>query len=318
LAVQKDQGDEDIMVVGALRKWHFDLADDAGKVLWGELSAIRVAGISWGMAEAHFLTADGRIISDRQVGRHPFVRPSGWPRFRDHQLGRLDGRLHAAMDLPALRFDLLYHPTAPGWLPAGRGLHWESPDIRARVEGTVDSGSGAAKVSGTGYVDVMSGAMWLPGRPAAGFLRGRAHFPSETVVFGQFPAGDGGLLQGILIRRDQAHDAETSTQAAGNCRQRLRRIEDVQFFARAAAADGELTIVHPLFSLTLRDGRILDGSPQGRPGPGLRDPLARFLRRLSGAESREKVAASARLEIAGCTAFGTALYERDQWTSGSA
>ncbi len=316
MAAQKDLGDEDIMIVGALRKWHCDLAAGTGEVLWADFTSIRLAGSSWGIAEAYFLTGDGRVLGGRQVRRHAFVRSSGWPRFRDHHLAPLDGGLHAAMDLPALRIDLLYHPTALGWMPPGHRLEWESPDIRARVEGTVDAGSGAVKVAGAGYIDKISAALRLPTRPAAGFLRGRAHFPSETVVFGQFPSGDGGLLQGILLRRDQGHNADSSTAAAGNCRQRLRRVEDVQFFARAAGADGELTIVHPLFSLMLRDAHILGGCGAGGP-VGRGDPLAAFLRRLSRAASRERVIASAHLEIGGRTVRGTALYERDQWTSGS-
>jgi hypothetical protein len=316
------------MSIGALRKWHCDLAAGSGEVLWAEFSSIRLAGFSWGMAEAFLMVPGGGILSDREAGLLSCVRPSPWPRFRGHRLERMDGGLHAAMDFPSFRFDLLYDPMARGWVPGGptdgrgaerTGLQWESPDIRARVEGTFDAGSGAVKILGTGFVDMMSAAFSLGRRSAAPYLRGRAHFPSETVVFGQFPTEGGSLRQNILLRRERGDDAAASVAVSGNCRQRLRWVEDVHFFVRATGTEGALAIVHPLFTLTLTGGHVLGETPETCPSrAGRSAPMVRFLDRLGGAASRERVAASACLELAGRTALGTALYERGQWTSGSA
>lgn len=316
------------MSIGALKEWHFDLAAGSGEVLWAKFSSIRLAGFSWGLAEAFLIVPGGRILSDREAGLLSCVRASPWPWFRGHRLERMDGGFHAAMDFPSFRFDLHYHPMARRWVPggptAGRGAEragpqWESPDIRARVEGTVDAGSGAVKILGTGFVDTMSAALSLGRRSAGPYIRGRAHFPSETVVFGQFPTAGGGLRQDILLRREREHDAEAPVAASGNCRQRLRWVEDVHFFVRATGTAGELAIVHPLFSLTLTDGHVLGETAKAWSlSAGRSAPLVRFLDRLSGAASRERVAASARLEMGERTVLGAALYERGQWTSGSA
>jgi len=293
-----------------LEKWSLDVATDQGDVLCAELTCFRLAGVGRTVVTGSLSTPDGREVYDSLATGPPKAGPAGRLAVRGYSLEPERGGFRVTLDLPRLGLDL--HCVSSGeWRPNGNGVlltrgarhfRWSAPRFRASVYGFLAFGSGKSIIRGTGYLEAMRTDIPPWRLRLSEIFRGKAYFPSSTLIFHQLTTGEGALLQNILVKRDFGPG--------------LRWVDDYQFQLDEKGHPGRTVLHHPAFTLSLTEKRMLEGG--AGPSPRGTRPVSpwKVLDRLYGPAERRKVLSEAVLAMSGDEERGLAIHERVVWRRG--
>jgi len=304
-----------------LKKWYFDVITEQGDVLYAYLIIYRLAGVGRAILSAHLAASNGRHVRDSLTVSAPSVKTEDRIDLGAHIFEKTADGCHIVLNLPRLAVDLRY-ASEGAWRPNPKGvllkkgrrsLAWEVPLFRASVSGTLNRGPEKINACGTGYHDLV----WTdipPWRlPISELLWGRAHFPSATLVFNQLTTRENGVLQNILVKTGHSLLGAHGAGGDGRSSSRPRWIEDRRFQVRESDGNGNATLSHPAFSVSLKERRVLEESPVSTPDRIGWAAFRKALDRLSGRPTERKILSEALLDVGGGMERGLAIHERVLW-----
>ncbi len=315
-----------------LEKWSLDVATDQGDVLCAELTSFRFAGMGRAVIAAGVWTADGREVRDSQATGLPVVGPAGRVDVRGYSLEPARDGFRVSLDLPRIGLDLLC-ASGGEWRPNGNGVlltrgtgifRWTVPRFRASVSGSLAFDSGKFDVRGRGCLEAVRTDVPPWRLRLAGIFQGRAHFPTSTLIFHQLATGEGAVIQHVLVKRDSEPGPPHRTEAAlfpprcgaGSQPPRLCWVDDYHFQVDHEGHAGKTTLLHPAFTLSLTEKRVLEGGA-GPPPRGIRPASPwKYMDCLYGRTERRKVLSEARLIMGGDEERGLAVHEQVVWRRG--
>jgi hypothetical protein len=286
-----------------LQEWCLDVATDYGDILCAELKSYGYAGFGRAILTAGVWTADGREVHDSLATELPTIGPAGRVEVRGFSLGRERDGVRVSLDLPRIGLDLLC-ASGGEWQPNGNGVllargtrvfRWAA-QFRASVSGAMVLGSGRFDVRGTGCLETVRSDLPPWRLQLTEIFRGMAHFPFTTLLFLQLRAGEGAVIQNILVKRDFEPG--------------LRWVDDYQFQVDDRGHSGQTVLRHPAFTLSLTEKQVLQGGA-GQFPCGIRPASPwKLFDRLYGRPESRKVLAEARLSMGGHEELGLAFLER--------
>ena len=298
-----------------LQKWYFDLITPSGDALYLYFITLRLAGLKRGMASAHLVVADRTEV--RSSVRTPFaaLQPNGNLSLGRHSFSNHKDFVDVHMEFDNLALDLRYSTLVGPWQPVAEGILWQKnqkrlgwrvPQPEARVKGTIAFGSQKKFVTGLGYQDFVETNIAPWNLPIAELLWGRAHCEGHAIVFNQIKTRDGEVLQYILLKRASETHRDEPVPSEGD-------ISNDAFLLERDEQDGETTIAHQSFTLTLRRRSVIEESRMSTRERFKSKFVRLFLDRTCGSPEEKKMVSEAVLQLDGRTYRGQALHERACW-----